>query len=89
MAHILATLRNVNVTEIAKMLKDHMPLHKKQDLHLEHIWQNDEEPTEVLFLFRTTDLKKAKKFINDTHVQARKQDPNANLPKMIFLEEKD
>jgi hypothetical protein len=33
----------------------------------------------------TPDLNRARKFIEMVHTQARKENPNANLPQMLFL----
>ena len=65
-----------------------MQLHAEQGLHLEHIWQNTEDPNEVQFIFLADDLEKAKAFINKMHNEALQQDPKANLPQMTYLEEK-
>jgi len=38
-----------------------------------------------LFIFTTADLDRARKFIETVHAEALKENPNANLPKMLFL----
>jgi hypothetical protein len=43
---------------------------------------------QVLFLFRVQDLSHAKQFIEKVHTKARKENPEANLGHMTFLEEK-
>jgi hypothetical protein len=88
MAHLLAKLKGVPVEKIKERLKADAPFHAKEGFYLEHIWQNADNPDEVLFLFRADDLNRVKKFIGKVHEDARKQDPNANLPLMTFLEEK-
>ena len=87
MAHILARLRGVKVEDIKKVLKADASGHAEQGLYLEHFWQNADDSEEVLFLFRTDDLSRAKKFIEKVHAQALEEDPNANLPQMTFLKE--
>jgi hypothetical protein len=85
MDHILAKLRNVKLEDIKKILTDDAAYHATEGLYLEHIWQNDEDADEVLFLFRVDDLKKGKKFIDRVHSGALKENPDANLPKMTYL----
>lgn len=85
MAHVLARITGVDILMIKQMLTEHAPLHAKEGLYLEHVWQNLDKVDEVLFLFRADDLEKAKKFIEKTHEQARKENPSINLPAMLFL----
>ena len=86
MSHILAKLNGVRITEIEKKLKDDFLRHAAEGLFLEHVWQNTENQNEVLFLFRTKDLNRAKQFMDHAHAEALKDDPNVNLPEMKFLE---
>lgn len=88
MAHVLAKLRGVKVEDIKKALQADAAAHAAQGLSLEHLWQNAGDPQEVLFLFHSTDLQHARQFIEQTHAQARRADPQASLPEMTFLEEK-
>ena len=87
MAHMLAKLRGVRIEDIGKILRTDASKHAEQGLYLEHLWQNADDSEEVLFLFRTKDLSHAKIFIDKVHTQALKENPNANLPQMTFLEE--
>ncbi len=88
MAHILARLRGVKVTDIQNILTAEASKHAEHGLYLKHIWQNTDDQNEVLFIFRTTDLNHAREFIETTHTKALKENPQANLPQMTFLEEK-
>lgn len=88
MAHILARLRRVKIEDIKTLLKADASKHAEQGLYLEHLWQNADDSEEVLFLFRTDDIIHAKQFVEKVHTQARKENPDANLPQMTFLEEK-
>jgi hypothetical protein len=85
MDHVLAKLRGVRVEDIGKILKADAAQHAEQGLRLEHLWQNADDPDEALFLFQADDLDRARQFIETVHAQARRQDPNANLPQMTFL----
>jgi hypothetical protein len=88
MAHMLARLRNVPIDIIAPVLKADVGAHSKEGLYLEHLWQNDDDANEVLFLFRVDDLNHARQFIDRVHAEARTENPKVNLPTMTFLAEK-
>jgi len=85
MDHILARIRGVKVEDIKSMLKADMPKHAEQGLILRHIWHNADDPDEILFIFTTADLNRARKFIEMVQGEALKENPNANLPKLLFL----
>lgn len=88
MAHMLARLKGVKPEVIKSVLKADASQHAEQGLRLEHLWQNVDDLNEVLFLFKSEDINKAKRFIERVHGEAMKGNPNANLPHMTFLEEK-
>ena len=88
MSHILAKLKGVKFADIKKLLKEHAPMHAKEGMYLEHVWQNADDSNEVLFLFRAEDLNHAKQYVQKVHSQALKENSKANLPQMTFLEEK-
>jgi hypothetical protein len=85
MSHILATLRNVQLEVIGQILRNDAPEHAKEGLYLEHLWQNIDDENEVLFLFRADNLMHVKEYIEGLHTQALKENPEANLPRMIYL----
>jgi len=88
MAHMLARLRGSRIEDIKSVLQADAPKHAEQGLHLEHLWQNVDDPDEVIFLFRIDNPTLAKKFIARVHKEALKQDPTVNLPLMIYLDER-
>jgi hypothetical protein len=88
MAHMLARLRGSRIEDIKSVLQADAPNHAEQGLHLEHLWQNVDDPDEVIFLFRIDNPTLAKKFIARVHKEALKQDPTVNLPLMIYLDER-
>lgn len=85
MAHMLAKLKGVLFHDIDLILKADAVRHAKEGLFLEHLWQNDENPNEVLFLFRVEDLDQARNFIKRVHGEALKENPYANLPQITYL----
>jgi hypothetical protein len=77
MDHILARIRGVKMEDLKNMLK--------ADMSKRHIWRNTDDPDEILFIFTTADLNRARKFIEMEHAETLKENPNANLPEMLFL----
>ena len=71
--------------DIKSMLKADTSKHADQGLILRHIWRNADDPDEILFIFTTADLNRARKFIEMVHAETLKENPNANLPEMLFL----
>jgi hypothetical protein len=85
MDHILARIRGVKMEDVKSMLNADISKHAKQGLILRHIWRNTDDPDEILFIFTTADLNRARRFIETVHEEALKENPNANLPQMLFL----
>jgi hypothetical protein len=85
MDHILARIRGVKMEDLKNMLKADMSKYAQQGLILRHIWRNTDDPDEILFIFTTADLNRARKFIEMEHAETLKENPNANLPEMLFL----
>jgi hypothetical protein len=86
MPYLLGRIRNVDFTLFKDMMLSHTPMHLKEGLHVEHIWRNADDGTEVVFLTRADDLAHARAFIERVHGEALKADPHANLPTFTFLE---
>jgi hypothetical protein len=85
MDHILARIRGVKMEDVKSMLKADASKHAEQGLILRHIWRNTDDPDEILFIFTTLDLNRARKSIEMVHAKTLKENPNANLPQMLFL----
>lgn len=86
MPHLLATLRNVPFETIKEVLENDRAFHASEEMYLEHIWQNVDDENEVLFLFRINSIVNTKKLIDKLHTKALEQNPEANLPKMTYLQ---
>jgi hypothetical protein len=86
MPHVLATLKNVPFETIKGVLENDKAFHASEEMYLEHIWQNVDDENEVLFLFRINSIENTKKLIKKLHSSALSQNPNANLPTMIYLQ---
>ena len=71
--------------DLKNMLKADMSKHAQQGLILRHIWRYTDDPDEILFIFTTADLNRARKFIEMVNAETLKENPDANLPKMLFL----
>lgn len=85
MPHLLATLRNVPLEIIKDVLEKDKEFHKSQGMYLEHLWQNADVENEVLFLFQIDNIENTKTLIHKLHSETLAQNPEANLPAMIYL----
>ena len=86
MPHLLAKLKNVPFETIKQVLENDKAFHASEEMYLEHIWQNVDDENEVQFLFRINSVENTKKLIERLHTKALEQNPNANLPTMIYLQ---
>ena len=71
--------------DIKSALKADANKHAEEGLILRHIWRNADDEDEILFIFTTADLNRARKFIEMVHTETVKVNPNANLPQMLYL----
>jgi hypothetical protein len=85
MPHLLATLKNVPLEIIKDVLEKDKEFHKSQGMYLEHLWQNADVENEVLFLFQIDNIENTKTLIHKLHSETLAQNPEANLPAMIYL----
>jgi hypothetical protein len=85
MDHSLVRIRGVKMEDVKNILKADTSKHADQGLILRHIWRNADNPDEILFIFTTADLNRARKFIEIVHAETLRENPNANLPEILFL----
>lgn len=86
MPHLLARLRNVPFETIKEVLERDKAFHNQNNMFLEHLWQNADNPNEVQFLFRIDTIEVTRILINKLHSEALAQDSGANLPEMTYLQ---
>jgi hypothetical protein len=87
MAHVLASLRGAPLASVRQQLEKDAVSHAGQGMVLEHLWQNTEDPAEVLFLFRVDSLEQCRHRMKTTHAQARLENPDAPVPQLTFLQD--
>jgi hypothetical protein len=87
MAHVLAKLTGVNLADVKRQLQTDASAHAEQGMYVEHLWLNSDNPDEVLFLFRVNDLNHCKQTMTTIHADARRENPKAKLPEVIFLDD--
>jgi hypothetical protein len=85
MDHILVRVKGAKMEEIKGVLKADAADHAKHGLVLRHIWRNADDPGEIAFIFTAADLGQARRFIETAHEHVLKENPDANLPQMLFL----
>lgn len=85
MDHILARLKGAKMDDIRSVLKADAADHAKQGLILRHLWRNEDDPDEIVFIFTAADLGLARKYIEAAHEQVRRENPGANMPQLLYL----
>ena len=85
MDHILGKIRGVKAADIKAALTADVAKHSKEGLVLRHVWRNADDADEILFIFTANDLEHAREFIEKEHSEARKENPHANLPELLYL----
>ena len=85
MPHVLNRLKEVKFDDVRTQLQMDAEAHAGQGIYLEHLWQNQDDPTEVFFLFRVDDLDHCKRLIERRHANIREHDPSVALPETTFL----
>lgn len=83
--HILGRMKGVKPEDIKAALVADVEKHSKEGLVLRHIWNNVDDENEILFIFTTTNLDHARKFIEMEHSKARQENPKATLPEILYL----
>ena len=86
MAHVLAKLTGAAFADVERQLQQDAATHAEWGMYLEHPWKNIDSADEVLFLFRVDDLDRCKQRMKGVHAEARRQDPDAKLPQLVFLD---
>ncbi|UQD57416.1 hypothetical protein [Flavobacterium sp. K5-23] len=86
MPHLLAKLSNVPIDFIAEILEKDKEYHASQGMYLENIWQNADNENEVFFMFKIDSIEKTKMLIDKLHTEALIENPEENLPTMLYLE---
>lgn len=86
MPHLLARLRNVPFETIKEFLERDKAFHNQNNMYLQHLWQNADNPNEAQFLFKIDNVEETRTLINKLHSDALAQDSRANLPEMTYLE---
>ena len=85
MSHVLAILHGLEKDIVESMLHEHTKKRTLDGLHLEHIWTNAEDDDEVVFLFKTDDMKKAHLLMDMIHKESQKHNYDINPPEIIYL----
>ena len=86
MPHLLVTIQNVPLENIRIVLENDKAFHEKNGIFLEYLWQNATNEHEVIYLFKIDSVEKTKYLINQLHSETLAENPDFDLPEMIYLE---
>ena len=84
MSHVLATFHGIEKDLIEDMIHDHIHKHK-DDIYVEHLWQNADDMDEIVFLFKVDDIDHMKQILEKVHLESIKHNPKIIPPKIIYL----
>ena len=73
MNHMLCRNRVRNFNTWKKVFDSHADAHRKAGLKLVHLWQDEDSPSQVFFLFEIEDIARAKAFVNGPDAQKSAQ----------------
>ena len=88
MVHILIRSKVADFGKWKPLYQDHRSAREAAGLKELHLWRNEGDPTEVIVLFQTSDLAKAKEFIGSSDLKERMQAAGVQgAPDILFLSE--
>ena len=88
MAHMLIRHTVEKFDEWQAGFEDHRAAREKNGLQDLHIWRNADNPSEVIILFKATDLQSARDFARSSDLQAKMLAAGVCCaPDIVFLEE--
>jgi hypothetical protein len=64
MNYMLCRNRVRNFSAWKRVFDSHADAHRKAGLKLVHLWQDDDSPSQVFFLFEVEDVTRARAFVN-------------------------
>lgn len=89
MAHLLVRHKVADFTQWKSAYDAHQSARDDAGLKFLHLWCNEENSNEVLVLFETTDVAKAKELIRSDDLKRSMQDAGVQgPPDIVFLLEK-
>lgn len=88
MAHLLIRHKVASFDQWKPVYDAHQPAREDAGLKLLHLWCSEEDPKEVIILFETSDVAKAKELISSNDLKESMQAAGVQgPPDIVFLSE--
>ncbi len=86
MAHMLVRHKVADFGKWKPMYEDHRSAREAAGLKDLYLWRNENDPTDVLVLFETSDVAKAKEFVASSDLKEKMQAADVQgPPDIVFL----
>ena len=86
MPHILIRHKVRDFATWKPVYEDHRPAREAAGLRDLHLWQNTDDPTEVVILFEAADVDRAKEFAASPDLKAKMEEAGVvGAPDIVFL----
>ncbi|MFB3086709.1 MAG: cyclase [Acidiferrobacterales bacterium] len=86
MPHILIRHKVRDFATWKPVYEDHRPAREAASLRDLHLWQNADDPTEVVILFEAADADRAKEFATSPDLKAKMEEAGVvGAPDIVFL----
>ncbi len=86
MPHILIRHKVRDFATWKPVYEDHRPAREAAGLRDLHLWQNADDPTEVVILFEAADVDRAKEFAASPDLKAKMEEAGVvGAPDIVFL----
>ena len=86
MAHMLIRHKVADFGKWKPMYEDHRSAREAAGLKDLHLWRNEGDPTEIILLFETSDVAKAKEFVASSDMKEKMQAAGVQgAPDIVFL----
>ena len=89
MSHLLIRHKVADFDQWKPVYDAHQSAREDAGLKVLHLWSSEYDPNEVLILFETSDVAKAKELISSTDLKEKMQAAGVQgTPDIVFLSEK-
>lgn len=84
--HYILGKHKADVGAWKSALEAHKDHQRDAGLEFQQVWVNAELPGEIFFLFKTSDLNKAKAFLEKAGALDKEKQARGEVPELFFLE---
>jgi hypothetical protein len=86
MSHILGQHVMDDVEAWKRTMEEHREWHRSAGLHLEQVWQREDDPRHIYFLFRVDEVERAREMLTQAGALDAERQRRGEIPELVFLE---